>query len=1564
MKQTNNAIKFLMAQYRAIFKNANIAMLAAIAASALAAGQAQAKAVTDWAQLETVVAGDTLTVSGSGSIAPNDKEFSITLDKAGNVIKSSDADKSVTFAAEKGTITVNGNSAALDIGTNNSGATSVTLKGLNVTSGSVTISGKGADTDSSKLTAKLINVGGESTGTPDAATLTVNGHASVNAGTGADEGFIVGKNGKVVIGNDQASQKAQVTGKIQINGGKVSFNGKSKDLAILGSDQSTVVIAGGVVTNETGKGGTIQGSSITLSDSGKIETAHNIDIKAGDSGFNVQGGAINVAGQTTLAITGNTNISAGTVTLSGGAAAANVGTMTVNGDLSLNGEGAKIDLKEGASGGKFTVSGTTTATAGNLSLGSGSVATFNGDASFASGTLTAVDGAKIDMGSVTTANVERTLTVNSKDIKPLLGSAQAIKFAATGAGENMSTLVLKFNDADSEVLDLSSTGLGIIGNDTDGTVTTNIGLTTAKLKVAGNSAKFLGAKFGDGTSYDFKNIEVGSGASASEKAFELAEGANLTVRNSITAEQSGILKTLTVTKGTLTLAGEKGAEGSVEASKVVLNADTSAADVSNLKVTGGQWSVADLTLTKGTAIVEGTKDDGLDVAGTLTLTKDSTLTVNGGYVSTLGNGKVDFKNAAANGVKLTNGTLKFGGDDVLNNNKLSADAIKSGSISGDGASVIVIANASAAITHEQFRQLKKDLGEAFKGTFEMNVTLDPIDGPLNKDNIETALKTEEYNNLTYHAGGTENISATISVGNVKKDSTVNLKLDAGGNLILNNASEDKGAGNFVTINSGSGTTTGGVIFGDENNTLSLGGSGKIASITAETTKHGTVNIGVQGTKYNAGHLTVVKGNSIGSQVQSIKSLSLGDKSSLVVESGDVYTAEFAAKAGTSVDVSGGITAEKFSFNGDSLTATSLTLSGSAKDNTIAGGANVTLDSLTMGDGQALLVGEAGQPAQAGRADETADLGSNAVVYTKSLMMGDTTSSIFVDPNYGTGASLFATDNIGTDDSTVTGKVGIGSNSAFGVGFKSMAAFKDVVGDYLTNNGGFDDAEGKVKNALVLNKSISIAENNGITVDAGLAKNTYEQNVETNKITLGAGAALILTDKAFGANKDQAAIQFKAATGTLAGDATNGSKVILVGDFDASDTNLMLASQNGGSSSAAVTGKLNVEAAGGLLHATIDAGSDSTFALTINEDKKALAYDGVSKPIGDLIIDKVSGKLTKGSTGYGLLSDLIAAGNYKAVDAAAHAATYAGAQQAAVAAVTTMADAMFGRVGAVGVEAASISATGSQANGGVWLTPMYKSVDSDGFNAEGASYGADVDLSGVAFGTDTVNGNMRFGAVFNIGSGDAEGKGNGNGLKDEFDYYGFGIYSAMGFGNFALVGDASMTVISHEVEGLGLRGKADTTAVTMGVTGQYTVATTVVDVTPHLGARFIRLNTDSYDLISANGVEGTTDFDVQNVFSVPLGVTLSKGFTTGGWTLAPSADLTIAFNTGDTEAKSNTFIAGKNIGLNTEVLDEVTYGVTLGLGAQYGAFGTSFGINYTGSENTDSFGVNAQARYMF
>ena len=67
MKQTNNAIKFLMAQYRAIFKNANIAMVAAMAAAALAAGSANAATAND-VNLEDKAEWDAALTAGNGII--------------------------------------------------------------------------------------------------------------------------------------------------------------------------------------------------------------------------------------------------------------------------------------------------------------------------------------------------------------------------------------------------------------------------------------------------------------------------------------------------------------------------------------------------------------------------------------------------------------------------------------------------------------------------------------------------------------------------------------------------------------------------------------------------------------------------------------------------------------------------------------------------------------------------------------------------------------------------------------------------------------------------------------------------------------------------------------------------------------------------------------------------------------------------------------------------------------------------------------------------------------------------------------------------------------------------------------------------------------------------------------------------------------------------------------------------------------------------------------------------------------------------------------------------------
>ena len=934
------------------------------------------------------------------------------------------------------------------------------------------------------------------------------------------------------------------------------------------------------------------------------------------------------------------------------------------------------------------------------------------------------------------------------------------------------------------------------------------------------------------------------------------------------------------------------------------------------------------------------------------------MTVNG-VLSTVGDGKLNFKEAANNSLKVeAGGTLKVDAGDILTKDKkLDTNALKAAALSGAGV-VNIIADKSYTMTQKEFQAFRDALKSSFTGTFNMDfVQVEvPKEQVITTTQIEGQLATQAYNEKTIKTDA-NGISGNYSVGNIYVDAESELNLKGGkAGLVLNNASKGPGAGYFVSKKSGSEVVAGGVVFDTASTNLTLVGEGKIGSISTDSGNKGVVVIGIADENSpKPGRVTVVSGSNIGtSATQGVTKVLLNEGSSLTVESGSVFTNNFNMQEGTSAKVTGDITTDTLLVLGKSLTANNLTLSNTsagAEANTIAGGANVTLDALTMGKNQSIHVGEAGQ------AGDANDLGSNAVVFTKSLKM-DATSSIFVDPNYGTGASLFATDKIGDNGSTVSGKVGIGSNSAFGVGFASMAEFEETLSPYLTNNGGFD-GKGAVKNALVLNKPVSIAVDQGITVDSELKATELDTKVSGNALTLGAGAALIVTNDAL---VDAGAVQFANGAGKVEAADDGSSLVIFAADVTKQDSGKRVFGAN-----TTVDTALKGQAAGGLLDVTFE--QNGTITLKNNDKRLGEMRQHISEPTTQLFADYRDGKFAGavGSLGYKFVYEsLTAPGDaYKAVDIAAHAATYAGAQQAAVAAVTTMADAMFGRVGAVGVEAATIAATGSQANGGVWLTPMYKSVDSDGFGAQGGAYGADVDLSGVAFGTDTVNGNMRFGAVFNIGSGDTEGKGLGNGLKDEFDYYGFGIYSAMGFGNFALVGDASMTVISHEVEGLGLKGKADTTAVTMGLTGQYTVATPMVDVTPHLGARFIRLNTDSYDLVSADGVLATTDFDVQNVFSVPLGVTLSKAFVAGGWTLAPSADLTIAFNTGDTEAKSsNQFTGIKAYEYSTEVLDEVQYGLTVGLGAQYGAFGTSFGINYTGSDNTDSFGVNAQCRYMF
>ena len=1525
MKQTNNAIKFLMAQYRAIFKNANIAMVAAMAAAALAAGQAQAANVNTWGDLanQNFTNTDKLQVSGSDTVATPTGAFNITISSGDAHYIKSDSSAG-TFAEASGkasSITINGEGAKLTIGDASKAGATVELSNFNVTKGTLAITGSG--TTFSTLKAGSI-VLGTAPASPDAPSTTAAPTATIELNANGVVGDATKTTAFNIYGDGElkfkgAGAKAASKNGINLNGGKISV-----------ADSAT---------------GTVDGA-LTVTSGGAVE---------------VNGGAAD----TTLTVSGLATINDGTFDVVKGGSAASGGKAILSKGITMNGgiltvQGDTTDVKSG----KLVVTSAAKFNKGSkLVVEQSGAATFNGDVTLADSTIKNAGTVALNMAEGATS----TLTVGAESLAELLKGKVSASGATSSSGKTETFKLV----IDSDV-DLVNAGLVKAA---DGTAADTF-VIDASVENSSLTAKKV--TIGAGTYAATKSLTVDSLTAGKAGAFKIGKDLTATIKNGLTVTPDGNKADLTV-NGILNL---EGAGSVIGANKIELAQDASSSPA--LNVNKGTWGVKDLTLTSGAATVtgEGTK---LNVNGMLTTTTNGSLAIKNNAVVDASSGDLTL---VAEKVDITGGsTLILDSADVF---KIDGGTVtlvtpkgevkstfEQGAIKTDGTSILQL-NYSGELAVADLEKIKKAIdaststlngfirleGANITGKPTEDVTLteakEGFDGLY--DNV--AIKVESANgevNKSLTAAQIKLTNASATGAAIADSNKVLLKGDGkNGNFVMKSNSE------VADVSLGSGSA------------LVLAGSGKVGDIKATATANagkaslaighsaatGTVNansidggkagldVSVFNSTLNVAGKVAAKdltldGSALkitaeaGSGSVSADTLSVGSGSSILAE-------------GQAITISG--TAAASEILGD-ITAKSLSLG--AKGAEIAGDAVINLDKLDLGNG---LV-------QVG--DDAAEANGSATVVVQNLT-GEGT--LFVDPKYTEKAALVIANNLSgsstpdneQDAGTLQGSAIVGNNAALGIGFASEAELKAVLGQFLeADDGSFTESPAADKlelaNALVLNKQITIDSTKGIVVKKGATKS---ETITNNSVTLEAGTGLIVTDNVYkvldDGSKSGAAITF-GASGTV---SSSGGKVILSGNFDGEDNALEIFSNV-----QTVSGTLTVQSANGLLKGEINNNNKGKVNLDVVKDALDGAFTGVSAPVAELLKNTIRGEY-KGAKGLGADFVYTVAGTSLTgaeVDAAAHAATYAGAQQAAVAAVTTMADAMFGRVGAVGVEAASISATGSQANGGVWLTPMYKSVDSDGFNAEGVSYGSDVDLAGVAFGTDTVNGNMRFGAVFNIGSGDAEGKGQGNGLKDEFDYYGFGIYSAMGFGNFALVGDASMTVISHDVEGFGLKGKADTTAVTMGVTGQYTVSTPMVDVTPHLGARFIRLNTDSYDLTSAEGVLATTDFDVQNVFSVPVGVTLSKAFVAGGWSLAPSADLTIAFNTGDTDAKSNTqFNSSKqmSVATNTEVLDEVTYGLTLGLGAQYGAFGTSFGINYTGSSNTDSLGVNAQARYMF
>ena len=249
--------------------------------------------------------------------------------------------------------------------------------------------------------------------------------------------------------------------------------------------------------------------------------------------------------------------------------------------------------------------------------------------------------------------------------------------------------------------------------------------------------------------------------------------------------------------------------------------------------------------------------------------------------------------------------------------------------------------------------------------------------------------------------------------------------------------------------------------------------------------------------------------------------------------------------------------------------------------------------------------------------------------------------------------------------------------------------------------------------------------------------------------------------------------------------------------------------------------------------------------------------------------------------------------------------------------------------------------------------------------DGAGYSSDI-YSGVLGLDYQFSCNAVLGAALTIGTADTDSKNSGVAASTDSDLVGFSVYASKTFADIWNVSaDIGYLQASNDVTANGYahawKFSEDTDAWTVGVRGEVLTKAGSVNIVPHLGLRYTAISTDGFE------AGYVTDIDDQNVFQMPVGVTVSADFETNGWTIAPKFDLSVVPTFGDKDADLKLGITGVSTtdDYAVRVIDSNPVQAQLGVNATNGAWG--FGLSYklgAGSDDRMNNSFNANVRYAF
>ncbi len=1112
----------------------------------------------------------------------------------------------------------------------------------------------------------------------------------------------------------------------------------------------------------------------------------------------------------------------------------------------------------------------------------------------------------------------------------------------------------------------------------------------AKIEVGNYHAEFV--RNGQTASLEADNV----GISGSGSIF-INEGGSATF-NTL---QAGTGAAITVSGGSLTLTGIVN-ETDITADSV----PATLADIGTLEQVKAQAGIA---LNDASISVDGGSLVLGDAAATALVKFSATEDPTTGYVAindAIAEAKISLTNAAV---------LK------LDFSESSAAAINTGAKAG-------------LITKEQARELKDELVDDLErgsyiniGELGLDIIYDSgsmtaqwtdlkdfvhvVSGQVGNNVTERLLVqgiTSSDNDISGQFGALE--AATVGQNSIRVDGTLGL--------------HEAHDGYFVSQVGANGTRSAVGLALNSYSDVTLHGEGTVGTLQGTSTSDDTLVIFKEGT-YQPGTTTIEA--TTGSD--GIVNVGRVEVDNDVLVKGDVKVGSLAVTkslVADNVNLDGGANGTSAVF-GSLEVAENLTVGSTNSNSLYVADGVVTAESLTLLNGSTLYVGWDGADADVKGTDideskpysgefyaGTVDLGQGGIVVDPAVTDPTAIAALGQFTN-GTKYKNGVQSETSLDLGNANGNLFVGQNSALGLGFANKDELKAYIAAHQSNG-----ALSEYQAIAALNGTVTLNAGYGLTM-TGQNKTDFVTYLKdhnwavsdtygtvANTVFFGEGTALKISAEAMAhaAHNNKALVTLSGDDGTLVADGgsilisgevraqryqlfTDDDGKVAVVDIDhkAVDSNgIVVRTENG-----FLIGDLNNKN-GGTVDLTINperslmsGASDPVYATlveyaqgykVVGEDENGKIheelYDGYAKDSTGHVITDSEGKPTKNyNYGNDFLDGAISTGNGAAAEAAARLGVYGGAPQAALSAGKSSTDAIAQRFG-IGAAVSNLTLAGNTQGATLWLAPVYKSADSDGFDAQSVDYGVDVDLYGIALGADyTLSNGVTFGAMFNVGSGDIDGEGAAAAVSNDFDYYGFGIYGGYSVGQFSIIGDVSYTVADNELEANTsvdkIGAQMDSSNLSLGVTGKYALEFNGVNVTPHAGLRFSSIDLDDYTIDGAD-VVAAADSDSLNLFAIPVGVTIAKEFKGESWTVAPSLDLTVTGQFGDDELDGDVTWAGvSNLTTHTttEVIDNFTYGATLGVEAQsVGGVALGLSVGYTGSSNTDEFGVNANARFTF